>query len=297
MVTSGQTFAEYLAAVYLPGNLRLSPGGAEQLTVAVRVLDSWQGRAVRLKALSAELLTAFLRHYSQTHSPATTNSKRRAILTIWRAAAERGLIQPPGKVSRVQEYTDEADAYSLEEIEAIVSAARRLGGELSPGVERAVFWPALVLVLYDCGSRLTATLSVRCADVSLVRRSLLIRAASQKNKRAQRYLLSDQTTAAVAPLWHGEQELLFPWPHDRSTLRWRYLTAQFRKIIKTAGVPEFRKPFHAIRATSGCLVEANGGDGARHLGHSSRRVFDKHYRNSRLCCDGQTDRLPRPKID
>jgi hypothetical protein len=72
------------------------------------------------------------------------------------------------------------------------------------------------------------------------------------------------------------------------------LGERFKRILKRAGIaPTPGRLFRLFRVTSGSMVEANGGDGSRHLGNG-RVVFLRHYCDPRIL-PGQIDLLPRPK--
>ena len=84
---------------------------------------------------------------------------------------------------------------------------------------------------------------------------------------------------------------MWPWSKTRE-----WLQKAVRKIFKKAGVAYGRPHgglFHKFRRTSGSLVEAAGGDGARHLGNT-RAVFEQHYRDPRICVADAPMILPRP---
>ena len=84
---------------------------------------------------------------------------------------------------------------------------------------------------------------------------------------------------------------MWPWPYSREALDKR-----LRKILKAAGVRHGRGQgglLHKFRRTSGTLVEAAGGDGAKHIGNT-RKVFESHYLDPRFVDRSQLNLLPRP---
>jgi integrase len=122
---------------------------------------------------------------------------------------------------------------------------------------------------------------------------VIVRAAHQKGRRDRVLPLSDQAVSACIRLHQHtcQCKLLFPCPYRREWL-WR----RFRAIVEAAGLttPRGRMGlFHRLRRTSGSLVEANGGDGSRHLGNT-RAVFERSYLDPRIIGRGQVELLPRP---
>lgn len=272
----------------------VSDGWSEQLRIAVRLFEAFAGDSSRVDNLSATGITAWLRAYSGHVAARTANSKRCAILCLWRAAAEDGLCEPPGRVPKVPEPQHLPEAWTVDEIERLLAAARLEPGTIG-GVEACRWNPALLLSLYDTGARLGAMLGVQMSDVLFDQRALILRAAHQKQNCDQYCRLSDQTVAAIAatvsPAATGMRVLVFPWPWRRAAL-YRRMSG----ICRRANVRYGRGAgglYGKLRKTSGTLIESAGGDGARHLGNT-REVFEKFYYDARFA-PSQIDLLPRPK--
>lgn len=231
--------------------------------------------------------------YSKTHAAATFNKLLRHLKVICRAAQKQGVAQLPwlDEIPKLPEHRDDPEGYLLEEVELLVVTASKMPGEIN-GVPAGLWWPGLLLVIYVTGERITAVMLLRSLDFDASRRNLYFRAGTRKNGKPRRYNLTDQAAARLAAIWCPHRELLFDWPYDRSTRQWKCLTKQMRRIIDQAGLPQPRKPFHKLRTTSGSMVEAAGGSGATHLGHSSPTIFRDYYRDSRIVADGQSHFLP-----
>ena len=283
---------DYLRNTYVPGRLDLRAGSIEQLTVAVRRFDAWHGTAVRLGDLSTQLVRRFLRDYRQQVSASTVNGKRRALLAIWRWAFDEGDVsEPPGKIPLCKECPELPQAWTVDEVERIISVARSLPGMID-GVSACRWWSALLLSIYDTGSRIGAMLAVEPRNLSLSERSLVLLGSTTKSGRPQYCRLSDQTVAAVAAIYDPHRPRVWPWPHIRATLYRRV-----KKIFAAAGVPHGKDNgglFHRMRRTSATLVAAHGGNPQTHLGHSDARVTYKHYVDPAAVGGGQLDFLPRP---
>jgi hypothetical protein len=107
-----------------------------------------------------------------------------------------------------------------------------------------VFWPALILVIYDTGLRITALTSIPMADVDLARGWVTVRADLQKQKAEQVFELHPDTIACLAKMPVG-RAMLFPLPIRLPALRER-----LRKLLIQAGLRATRYDlFHKLRRT------------------------------------------------
>ena len=280
------------ARLYPTISLGIKPRSVEQLVVAARQFAAWAGGSLPFAKLSDELLTAYLADLARRRRPATVNSKRRAILTVWRAAARKGLVKPPGEIPKMPEPYRMPEAWTIAEVEYLLAQCRMLDGVVGD-VPRRHWWPALLLTVYDTGGRIGAVRAVQTADYNPSERYVIFRAENQKPNRDELHWLSDQTVAALAAVYDPQRSLLFPWPHHR-----QYLWTYFRRLVDRIGLNGGRNHaalFHKLRRTSGSYIEAAGGDGAQHLGHLPE-VFARSYRDPRICRRRQVDLLPRPKF-
>lgn len=287
------TLWNFLNNVYVPGHLGMRESSATQLKAVVHLFDKWAGHHVEVNELSDELVLQFLSDYLKQRSPATVNTKRRGLLTMWRFAHEGGLIDRlPGKIPKASEYQRDPEGWSVEEFERILTQAQRTKGEIE-GVPAGKWYLSLLLCLYDTGARVGAMLQVRPDEVYLAEGELLLRAEVQKTRRSRWCALSNQTIEACAPIWSPGRRRMWPWPWTRC-----WLSRQFCRILDRADVRYGAGKggvFHKIRRTSGTLVEANGGDGSRHLGNT-RQVFEQHYLDPRATRRMSLDKLPRPRL-
>ena len=284
-----------LINVYARHRLGVSAGWVEQIQIAVRGLNRWVERVLRTEDLTTDTLLGFLSHAASNRAAATVNSKRCALLTLWTFGHEAGYIaEPPPRIPKIKEPRRLPDAWTIAEIERLLAVCRSLDGWVA-GIPRRHYFPALVLLCYDTGQRIGTITQVQRRDCNYSERFIIFRGETQKTNADTFHTLSDQTVAALVPLCcRTDTPELFPWPYHR-----RHLWYVFRHdMVEPAGLHSSRRGmglFHKLRRTSGSLVEANGGDGSRHLGNS-RAVFEKSYRDPRICGGSQLDKLPRPKL-
>jgi integrase len=283
---------ELLREYYLPAKLGTCAEHGQQADYSLRALKRFLSRDPVIEDLTDQTFLRFLHWYSQQVRPSTVNAKRRYILSLWRFAAERKLCVSPGKIPRMPELLDPPEAWTVDELSAILRTAGCLRGLIAGLLTR--FWmTSFLLAMYDTGCRVGQLRKVSPRDISIVGHWITLRAETSKTKLARVCELSEQTVEALTPIWSDERELVWPWPHTREALDKR-----FRKLLKDAGVSHGRKRgglWHKARRTSGTLVEAAGGDGARHLGNT-RAVFEKHYLDARIAGRSQLGLLPRPTL-
>jgi len=280
MIQSIPTLAEFLTNWYIPARLGIARSTQEQYAIAVAVLDEWNGAPVRFSELTTHLFRRFLADYLKSRSAATVNSKRRAILTLWNAAVEEGFCEPPGKIATAAEPQRLPEAWTIDQVDALVVACRAVKGEFPTGIRRGPFWSSLVIVTYWTGARVSTLRSTRSADVNLADRYLVTRQG--KTRRDRLHWLPDQAIAAIAAHYDAGRDLVWPWPHCR-----RHFWRSFRKIVEQAGIPSEpgrRDLFHKLRRTNLSYTAALAGPDAarRQAGHADYKTTERHYIDPRI---------------
>jgi integrase len=286
------TVAEFLAT-YAAGRLAFSHGTAEQYRIAVRSLESHAGRPVLLAELSSALVTGWLRALLERgRSPSTANSRRGAVLTLWRAAAEVGLSPPVGRVPKAREPERLPVVWTIDEVERIWASVAALPGQWA-GVPVWLAWRIGLSILWDTGCRLAELLQARLADVWMDRGVLFVPAKNRKGRRRDRlYRLHAETIAMVAASLPSEREKLFPFPFQR-----RQIWGHYRRILAAAGLPSDRwHMLHCIRRTVESYAAAARGIqwAADAVGHTVD-VARRHYVSPLLAPPpALIDAVPRP---
>jgi len=273
---------------YLSDHLGLSTGYRYLLARAVAHFARWHRTPILLATLRRETIIAFMRaELAEGLSAVTVNGKRRALLTLLRAARLK-----VGRVPRVPEPIGLPQAWTLQECESIFSACATLSGHVG-SLSASDWWLSLTVAIYYTGERIKAMRSIRSADCDLSVGTLIVRARSHKSRADRLLWIPEQAAELIQRIHDPRRELLWPWPSHRNTL-----FKQFRRIIEAAGVPCPRgghNLFRRLRRTTGTLVEAAGGDGARMLGNS-RAVFERYYLDPRMAAKSQARLLPTPHL-
>jgi len=288
------TLYDFLRDVYAPSHLGIAEASIHQMAIAIRLFDRWAQRSIMVEELDDPLVLKFLGDYSRGRSPATVNGKRRFLLALWREAHRRGHCpRMPQHIPRLKEHLQLPQAWRIDEIDRILVAARSTPGTIVD-VLACRWWPSILLACFDSAGRIGAIRQVRPTDIRLAERGLVLRAETQKDKRARWCSLHDQTIAACAAIYVDSRDLMWPWPFTRE-----WLDQSFKRILRRAGVRYGRGNgglWHKLRRTSGTLVEAAGGDGAKHLGNT-RQIFETYYNDPTISSKSQLDLLPRPNLD
>jgi integrase len=273
-----------LLGSYSNARLDLSSGHVRQISVSLHAFERWLGRAPEVFELFEANLLGFLRSYRGGHAAATTNSRRRDLMALWRFAFRRGLTsEDPAKaeVPKVREPRRLPEAWTRDEVRLMVAHARTLPGAVD-GVAAGPWWASLILAIWDTSERIGALLSTRTADVDLASQWLLVRADDQKSAIERLYWLSDEATAAIAGHFCPHRHLVWPWPFSM-----RHLWVSFRKrIIKPLGLradPRRLSLFHKLRRSTLSAEAAESLEAARRrAGHTRAETTVRHYIDPRI---------------
>lgn len=288
------TLSGFLESVYLVENFGLSTGYASEMRRVVRQLNAHCGYEVTLAELSSRIVSPFLaKLLADGATPTTVNNKRRELRTLWRYAARKKLTGKPDRIKILAQADPIPTAWTTEQCGQIFAECRNLSGSIG-GIARSQWWLSLWLTVYSAGERIKATRHARTLDCDLEAGTLFLRWQTVKTRKNRIVYLIPEAVEAIRSIYDPTRELIWPWPHNP-----RHFFRKARAIVEAAGVPAPKRDgknlFQRMRRTSGSIVEAAGGDGARHLGHA-RKVFEKHYRAESWCGGSQAHLIPRPNI-
>lgn len=313
------TLREFYKLQYLPkrgrGNGPLTDEAYECL---LNNLARWAGREILASELTEDLIAEYL-HWRRTKGdarrpghgvgPATANKDLRHIRALWRFARRKKLVAGELDVDPETLPDVNKSCWSTEELAILIAAARQVEGRIM-GLKASAWWESLLLVLYDAGGRIGATMAAKWADIKLPPASpvpmIILRHDAQKQKADQVLTLGPETAEALRQIGpRAPDELVWPWPHDppdrRGKRRWGTLRKHYRKILAAAGLPADRDDmFHRVRRTSGTytvLVEGSIRAAQERLGHSHQRVTLAYLDREKLEARTPTHPpLPRPQL-
>lgn len=276
------TLKELFDGFYRPLRLRGRSANTTRLYgCTIRAFGRWLQYEPTVDDLTDLTLARYLDHRAATHSPYTAEKERTQLCSLWRFAADRGIVTTRPEVPPAPLPDRIPRAWTLGELAAIHRAAVATRGRVGD-VPAGIWYPALVSVLWETAERIGAVLACRPGDFDGA--SLHVRAEYRKGgKRDRLYRLSSRTAGLVTQA-RGRQFLL-EWPMSR-TLLWK----RYADVVARAGLGRGRHlSFHALRRSSASHYAALGGDPVQLLDHSSPRITHRWYLDRRL-----TDRGPAP---
>ena len=267
---------------------------------SIRHYERFLGRPAMIADLTDENVVAFQGfRLDEKVSPATVNSDTCRLLALWRYAARKRMIDGEPDVEQLPEYKRVNSSYEVAEVGQLLATIAKHADDIVPKavtkpVLSAIWWTALVRVLYFTGIRIGAAMDIRIDDYEPRRRRLLVRAENQKQKADQMFIISEIThQALMACIGERSNGLLFVWTRNKSLL-WTY----YHRLLKAAKLPVGRRDkFHRLRRTSATQAEITfgAGSGQRHLGHSSPEMTQQHYLDASMMPDSDmAARLPEP---
>ncbi len=294
MIAPAQDLRGFLESVYLRERPDFAPGSAKQIRSAVNLYSRWLRHSATFQDLSRDSLLSWMQWLRDGRSPATVNSKRRAIVTLWREAAEQGFCEPPPKIPQLREPRRIPVAWTITELEQIFAASNELMGTWQ-GVPVGLCWRIALLIFWDTGCRLAAVLGARLSDVDLEARTLYVPAEHIKGRRADRiFRLHPQTMGTIRESLPSSREKLFPYPYSPHRI-WRYL----KRILRSAGLPDDRKRmFHCLRRTAESYAARERGIewAAAAVGHSVEVAKASYISPTIYRPPALIEALPRPRI-
>lgn len=203
------------------------------------------------------------------------------MLAIWRFAHDRGLVPTRPTISPTVLPERVPTAWTIEQVKKLMVVA-----EVSPGkvgnVPARLWWPALLLLLWETGERIGAALGAKWVDFNPPH--LLIRAEARKGRRKDRlYVLTDDLCELLTAAHDPTSDAVLAWP-----LTPTYLYRRLHRLLKRAGMDGKRVAFHQIRRSVATAFAAAGGNATELLDHANPKTT-KAYLDPRLM-----PRAPRP---
>lgn len=208
---------------------------------------------------------------------ATVRSYITCLLAQWRFAWKRRMVDDlPRDVTKPPLESRVPEAWSQQEMVRLLVACGQTPGTIG-GIPARLYWPGLVLLMYDTGLRLGPVLKMKSVYLDFETGWLRIPAADQKGRAEQAFRLHSETLDVLAASKPFSRELLLPWPWTNLS---KTLYPRFSQILARADLPHTsRDKFHKIRRTSATFVADAAGESEaqKHLGHSSLKLTISHY--------------------
>lgn len=290
------TLREFFETVYKPRRLLPRETGTHiSYRAAINRLCDMAGCEVTLEQLSDDLVERLIVWMQQGGWAAATRKRTRGeLLAIWRYAWKKKWTETlPRDVEEVRVPLRVPEAWSTEEMGRLLAAAATCDGHVM-GIRAALYWPALILLIYDTGLRINTVMQLQTADLDLDRGWIKARWNTQKQKNDQALPLSADSIRLLLATGVQDRPLVFPWPFKH---RGQSLCARLRKLLQLAGLRDTHKDlWHKIRRTNGTYVADAGGEEAamRQLGHSALSVTRRYIDPTKLSAPRLVDSMQRP---
>ena len=227
-------------------------------------------------ALTDRNLAAYMQWRREAGRRESTIERETAkLLTLARYAGTLGLVEMP-RMRLLKAAVEPPLAFMRSEIRSLFKAARSYSGTID-GMDGAIYFSALLNVIWDCGERIGALLEVTRADVDLRNRWITIRVRKRNGATQIRQLRRETVRSLRRLLEQHDRPEVFAGLH-RTTL-YHHLN----QILHAAGIRADRQhKFHCMRRSHASWLHRAGGDATASLGHSDPAITRKFYLDRRI---------------
>lgn len=250
------------------------------MRAAVQSFGRHLGRVALLgdlrKGIIVDYITAKLK---SGLAAASVQSYRERLVSLWAFAFKRRWLPDFPDVPKVKAPERTPEAWTQQELEALLAAAKAAEGTFGV-VPSRLYFAALIYFIYDTGERIGAVRQIRYDDLKKDAQGetwVTIRAELRKGRtRDKPFKLRRVTVDAIEAIRAtagSDPKMPFACALSKT-----YIYAVFGKIIEAAELPNNRRTkFHKIRRTVASDFEAAGGNATELLDHDSRRTTKRSY--------------------
>lgn len=241
-----------------------------QLRRSCAKLVAWLGRDPLLAELDDLTLSQWVRDQEGKGARRTAKNDRANIISILRHAAQLGRRGEPGKIRKVSVPRKAPVAWTLSQYEALTKATAQLPGQFTSGVPRAVYFDALLRVVWDTGLRRGDLYELPREKLLAGRFAITLR----KTNHVHSIELRPRTIEAVAALagaLRANCAKPLAWPQNRKQIYY-----WLRRLCAMANVP-YAALQQARRSAATDVERLHPGSAGRFLGHLTPGLAEKHY--------------------
>lgn len=279
---------EFLDDIYAPLK-RISERTHELYKFTLDAFADSLGHEPTLSDLDELAVARFLAKRVRERQPATAAKDRAQLRALWEFAARRRMVETWPTIAMVRVPERVPECWLTEEMQRLLDSAAQEKTDYD-GIPAALWWRALVLLLYSTGERITPALNLRWQHVRP--RGVTFVAETRKGQRRDIYReIDEQASAALEAIRgsRGPDDLVFPWPRCHS-----YVWLRLEIILRRAGLPAGRKhKFHKIRKTTASYYKAAGGDAQSLLDHADPATTRKYLDPRVVRPVAATDLIPK----
>jgi len=228
-------------------------------------------------------------------STRTANKTRDQLVALWNFLARKGVVSTWPDVPSFHEPKRTPIGWTQAQLNELWKMCAAQRGTVC-GVPSSLWWTGLHCVMYDSLERIGAARRLRwdgVTDLDQPRAYGYFPAEVRKGRKEDSTVKFHADTTTLLREMHAiaTDDCVFPW-HKRG----EYLHTRYRVLREKWGLPTDRwHSFHCMRRTGASFAEAAGGDPTALLRHSSRRIYEQHYRVPQISGQQQaSDLLFRP---
>jgi integrase len=265
----------------------LCPDYCLSLRARVRKFCVWMGRPATIADLQPKIFNEWLTALQKSTMKANTvEGYRRSLLCIWRDAYESELTDvAPLRIKRLKKPRIVVEAFTHEEIRALIAATDKLTGYLPNGVRRKDLAKLAILLAYCSGLRRGDIFRLKRSQVRSDGAATVIQSKTGYPVKVRLSADAMELAAKIKP--DNGDDRVCPWPYTGNRL-----ATMFKQLVKLAGVRDGQ--FRWLRRSAGSYAESvTPGAGSRLLGHRDERVFRAHYEDTDI---SQTHIIEPPPI-
>lgn len=269
MANGGCAMYDYLERYSLEREIRSD--SVAQLRYSIRTFGKFLGRVPAQTDFVDDVVNRFIIWLGQSGlAHDTICSRRRGLLTVWRAAAADGLIDPPRRIRRLAPHRSVPRAWTPAQVAAILAECHKLTGTFRrfPHIERAKFAAAVAMVCYETGFRRGDVLRIHRHQIQPCGLIVLVQSKTGQPHLAR---IRPETIRMIDAMGTAGRPHVFG-----GVVSPRWLGKLLARVCKAAGIHEGSVKW--LRRSGATHAEkAAPGSGYRYLGHTTPRVAWQSY--------------------
>ncbi len=258
----------------------LEPGTIRQHGYIIDSFEKYLGRVAIIEDMADDTVNRWLMSLQTGTelSRQSIKSKRRGLMTLWRAAFEQSITNAfPRRVRKIKTPTKIPQCWSAEQLKALLDTAAALTGTWrgrshARGIKRADWWVAWILVNYNSGLRLSDMLLIERSAIMADGRFTVVQHKTGKPIDCR---LPPEAIAAVDAIGAASRKYIFGGVLNRRTIQDEFKFLTFR--AKLPGSIKW------LRKSGATWCEASTpGSASQFLGHRSPELAARHYLDPRF---------------
>ncbi|WP_149496184.1 tyrosine-type recombinase/integrase [Roseiconus lacunae] len=265
-----------------------------QLTYAARRFGTYLGHDATIDDLETRSVNSWLKSERDqaSISDRSRQNVRTSILTLWKFS-RRPLNRD--QIRSVVVTPRNPEAWHFDELSSVASAAEKLPGSLSNGIERSLYMTTCLWFAFETGLRRR---DIWDFDISRLDAEGNAVFTQHKTNRVHIVRVTTETFDSMKKI---SRQLQASREQDASKpLKWPQCVSQFyywmRECREKAGVDAAtrNRSLQHIRRTGATAVESAGDQGYKYLGHSRDGLAQRSYVDVRKTAQAVSPRVTRP---